>query len=110
MAFSSVRMHKNSAHIHVIAAHAMFNNHQNRVGNDPLYHTQIVKCMTCIVQEKSKHNRYLSTIYQINVALSAKNFVRLFDVYGMVNSSYPLSAFKANTTMTNFSLVTALNS
>lgn len=69
MAFSSVRMHKNSAHIHVIAAHAMFNNHQNEVGSDPLYHTQAAKCMMCIVQEKSKHNRYRSTTHQMKVAL-----------------------------------------
>jgi hypothetical protein len=62
-------MHKNSAHMHVIAAQTAFNTHQNEVGNVPLYHIQATKCMICIVQEKSKHNRYRSTIRQINVAL-----------------------------------------
>lgn len=70
MALSSVRIHKNSAHIHVIAAQVTFNNHQNGVGSIPLYHTQITKCMMCTVQEKSKHNRYRSTICQIKAALN----------------------------------------
>lgn len=74
MASNSVRMHKNSAHIHVIIADAEFNNHQNRVGKDPLYHIQATKCMMCIVQAKSKHNRYRSTIRQMNVALSKNIF------------------------------------
>lgn len=75
MAFNSVRIHRNSAHIHVIAAHAAFSNHQNRVGKVPLYHTQATKCMICIVHEKSKHNRYRSTIRHMKVALSKNNIV-----------------------------------
>lgn len=55
--FNSVRIHRNSAHIQVIAAHVAFNSHQNGVGNVPLYHMQAIKCTMCIVQEKSKHNR-----------------------------------------------------
>jgi hypothetical protein len=90
IAFSSVRMHRNSAHIHVMAAHAAFNNHQNGVGTILLYHMQATKCIMCIVQEKSKHNRYRSTMRQMKVA--------------------PLSAFRAKTTITNFSLETVLNS
>lgn len=70
IAFSSVRIHRNSAHIHVIAAQAEFNSHQNRLGRDPLYHMQATKCMMCIVQEKSKHNLYRSTIRQMKVALN----------------------------------------
>jgi hypothetical protein len=76
--------------MHVIAAHEAFNNHQNGVGNVLLYQIQAAKCMVCIVQEKSKHNRYRSTMRQMNVA--------------------PLSAFNANTAITNFSLLTLLNS
>lgn len=70
--FNSVRIHRNSAHIHVTAAQEAFNNHQNGVGSVPLYHRQAIKCMVCIVQEKSKHNRYRSTIRQMNVALKSK--------------------------------------
>lgn len=62
-------MHKNSAHIHVIIADAAFSNHQYRVGKVPLYHKQAAKCMMCIVQAKSKHNRYRSTMRQMKVAL-----------------------------------------
>lgn len=58
--------------MHVIAAHAAFNSHQNGVGNDPLYHTHAAKCMMCTVQEKSKHNLYRSTMRQIKVALKRK--------------------------------------
>lgn len=72
MAFNSVRMHKNSAHIHVIAAQAVFNNHQNGVGSDLLYQTQAAKCIMCIVHEKSKHNRYRSTTRQMKTALEHK--------------------------------------
>lgn len=74
MEFNSVRIHKNSAHIQVIAAHEAFNNHQNGVGNVLLYHKQTAKCIVCIVQEKSKHNRYRSTTRQMNVALNSNKF------------------------------------
>lgn len=41
--------------------------------------------MVCIVQEKSKHNRYRSTMRQMNVALNSNNckvdyFVTLFSI------------------------------
>lgn len=68
-------MHKNSAHIHVIAPLAKFNSHQNIVGSDPLYHIQATKCIMCIVHVKSKHNLVRSTIRQINVALNKYNFI-----------------------------------
>jgi hypothetical protein len=43
--FNSVRMHRNSAHIQVIAAHEAFSNHQYGVGSVLLYHIQAAKCM-----------------------------------------------------------------
>lgn len=77
IALSSVRIHKNSAHMHVMAAQAAFNNHQNGVGKLPLYHIHAAKCMMCIVHEKSKHNRYRSTIRQMNVALGMQKFFQI---------------------------------
>lgn len=55
--------------MHVMAAQAAFNSHQNGVGSVPLYHIHANKCIICIVLEKSKHNRYRSTMRQMNVAL-----------------------------------------
>lgn len=56
IAFSSVRIHKNSPQIHMIAKHAMFNSHHDTaVGKCPLYIQHNSKCMKCAVQEKSRH-------------------------------------------------------
>lgn len=97
----------------MIIADAAFSNHQNRVGKDPLYHIQTTKCMMCIVQEKSKHNRYRSTMRQMKVALSKNKFKftnKLVSTMDLFVSTYPLSALSANTAITNLSLATLFNS
>lgn len=56
MALSSVRIHRNSPQIHMIAKHAMFKSHHDTaVGKCPLYIQHINKCMKWAVQEKSRH-------------------------------------------------------